>query len=117
VRSASTCRDTPRPKKTHPNLPRDPLDASCHGHSQRSCEISSRRFRGVNLPRHIKPRTSGERERVRESGGVGNTVAVLVEEAEGLLELGDLVVGELVRHGNPSEDLTEGGRQQGRIQL
>jgi hypothetical protein len=45
---------------------------------------------------------------------VGNTVAVLVEEAEGLLELGDLVVGELVRHGNPSEDLTEGGRQAGR---
>ena len=30
---------------------------------------------------------------------MGNTVAVLVEEAEGLLELGDLVVGELVRHG------------------
>jgi len=45
---------------------------------------------------------------------VGNTVAVLVEEAEGLLELGDLVVGELVRHGNPSEDLTEGGREAGR---
>jgi hypothetical protein len=27
------------------------------------------------------------------------TIPVLVEEAEGLLELGDLVVGELVRHG------------------
>jgi hypothetical protein len=27
------------------------------------------------------------------------TVAILVEEAEGLLELRDLVVGELVRHG------------------
>jgi hypothetical protein len=27
VRSASACRDTPRPKK---NLPRDPLDASFH---------------------------------------------------------------------------------------
>jgi hypothetical protein len=28
----------------------------------------------------------------------GSTVPILVEEAEGLLELGDLVVGELVRH-------------------
>ena len=26
------------------------------------------------------------------------TIAVLVEEAEGFLELGDLVVGELIRH-------------------
>jgi len=39
-------------------------------------------------------------ELVEEVGGVSwLTVAVLVEEAEGLLELGDLVVGELVRHG------------------
>jgi hypothetical protein len=45
---------------------------------------------------------------------VAKTVAVLVEEAEGLLELGDLFVGELVRHGNPSGDLTEGGKQAGR---
>lgn len=42
------------------------------------------------------------------------TVAILIEEAEGLLELGDLFVGELVRHGNPSGDLTEGGKQAGR---
>ena len=38
-------------------------------------------------------------ELVEEVGGVSwLTVAVLVEEAEGLLELGDLVVGELIRH-------------------
>ena len=41
-------------------------------------------------------RRNTERERMRR----GNlTIPVLVEEAEGLLELGDLVVGELVRHG------------------
>jgi len=34
-----------------------------------------------------------------QRGRRGNlTIPVLVEEAEGLLELGDLVVGELIRH-------------------
>jgi hypothetical protein len=36
---------------------------------------------------------------MRKRGREGrSTVPILVEEAEGLLELGDLVVGELVRH-------------------
>ena len=42
---------------------------------------------------------------------MANTVAVLVEEAEGLLELGDLVVGELVRHGKQPERGSDGGRE------
>jgi hypothetical protein len=41
-----------------------------------------------------------EHEQGCEGRREGNlTIPVLVEEAEGLLELGDLVVGELVRHG------------------
>ena len=52
-------------------------------------------------------------ELVEEVGGVSwLTVAVLVEEAEGLLELGDLVVGELVRHGSPGEG-SDGGSGDG----
>jgi len=53
-------------------------------------------------------------ELVEEVGGVSwLTVAVLVEEAEGLLELGDLVVGELVRHGLRSSlsERRAGGRE------
>jgi hypothetical protein len=45
------------------------------------------------------PQTSDpnlRREGGREGGNL--TIPVLVEEAEGLLELGDLVVGELIRH-------------------
>jgi hypothetical protein len=64
------------------------------------------------MPLHRQPRTPSisthggqirrntEREREKESMRRANrTIPVLVEEAEGLLELGDLVVGELVRHG------------------
>jgi hypothetical protein len=50
---------------------------------------------------HLRGQNGGE---IRRGGGGGGgrgslTISVLVEEAEGLLELGDLVVGELIRHG------------------
>ena len=37
------------------------------------------------------------------------TIAVLVEQAEGLLELGDLIVGELLRHASSAIVLTREG--------
>jgi hypothetical protein len=77
----------------------------------------------VNLPRHIKQRdrkAHASREEGRERDERGNTVAVLVEEAEGLLELGDLVVGELVRHGDTGEGSDgerEGNGQRGEARM
>ncbi|RWV79283.1 hypothetical protein GW17_00059606 [Ensete ventricosum] len=42
-------------------------------------------------------------DRIRVGDGKDLTVAVLVEQAEGLLELGDLLLGELLRHAPPQD--------------
>ena len=53
----------------------------------------------IRSKKHAKTKTRvREREKHRERDLKRETIAVLVEEAEGLLELGDLVVGELVGH-------------------
>jgi hypothetical protein len=101
--------DTHRDQKSR-NLPRDPPGASRNGRSQRPDEIS-RRARESTTPHQAKGGRHASRG--RGASARGSTVAVLVEEAEGLLELGDLVVGELVRHGSPGEG-SDGGRETGR---
>jgi len=45
-----------------------------------------------------KEREEREKRKKTERDLRRETIAILVEEAEGLLELGDLVVGELVGH-------------------
>ena len=57
---------------------------------------------------HLREIRSEGTRRDRDGMRRGNlTIPVLVEEAEGLLELGDLVVGELVRHGGEGSDRSE----------
>jgi hypothetical protein len=67
-------------------------------------------LRAESTGRECKDRSSNVSEM---KGGDGNggvlTIAVLVEEAEGFLELGDLVVGELVRHGLDALTLLSSG--------
>jgi hypothetical protein len=65
---------------------------------------SRARDRGDRNPRIRPDRARRSPIRPPRETGKGNgeeegTVAILVEEAEGLLELRDLLIGELVRHG------------------